>query len=160
MQQQRDTVKTAQDALSEFRKTYDISGIINLHTVELALLQTMNQKLTEDQALVAALKSSLENIQTHLKAGDLEVSSDMQQWIEQQPQMVNLEQTKLALEQDRQVSLKLAQGDYRDSEAQLKTDKRALKVELKEMQIAHDDHIRAMKMVRAAEFGGFRKWVE
>ncbi|MGN6367204.1 MAG: GumC family protein [Phycisphaerae bacterium] len=107
VQQQRDTVKTAQDALSEFRKTYDISGIINLHTVELALLQTMNQKLTEDQALVAALKSSLDNIQTHLKAGDLEVSSDMQQWIEQQPQMINLEQTKLALEQDRQVSLKL-----------------------------------------------------
>ncbi|HUO09585.1 MAG TPA: polysaccharide biosynthesis tyrosine autokinase [Phycisphaerae bacterium] len=105
VQQQQDTVKTAQDALSEFRKSNDISGIINLHSVELSLLQVMNQKLTENEAIVAALKSSMDNILSHLKSNDLEVSSDMRQWIEQQPQMINLEQTKLALDQDRQVTL-------------------------------------------------------
>ncbi len=111
VQQQRETVKNKEDEVSEFRKLNDISGIVNLHTVELALLQSMNQKLNEDEALTAALKSSMDNIMSHLKSNDLEVSSDMQQWIEGQPQMVNLEQTKLALEQDRQVSLILKGSD-------------------------------------------------
>ena len=53
----------------------------------------------------------MDNILSHLKTNDLEVSSDMRQWIEGQPQMVNLEQTKLMLEQDRQVSLKLKGSD-------------------------------------------------
>lgn len=49
-----------------------------------------------------------------------------------------------------QVSLKMAQGEHTASESQLKADKRGLKVELKEMQIAHDDHIRGLKMVRVS----------
>lgn len=49
---------------------------------------------------------------------------------------------------DVQVSMKIAQGDHRTSEGELKKDRRALKQELKEMQIAHDDHMRGLKMVR------------
>ena len=49
---------------------------------------------------------------------------------------------------DAQVALKMAQTDHTASEGQLKVDKRALKVELKEMQIAHEDHMRALRMVR------------
>ena len=48
-----------------------------------------------------------------------------------------------------QISLKMGQDEHRTSEAQLKKDKRALKVELKEMQTAHDDFMRSLKMVRA-----------
>ena len=109
--QQREAVKTKEDEVSEFRKLYDISGIVNLHTVELALLQSMNQRLMDDEAETAAYKSEMDNTMSHLKSNDLEVSSDMQQWIEAQPQMINLEQTKLALEQDRQVSLILKGSD-------------------------------------------------
>jgi growth arrest-specific protein 8 len=49
---------------------------------------------------------------------------------------------------DVQVSMKIAQGEHRTSEGELKRDKRALKQELKEMQTTHDDHMRALKMVR------------
>ena len=52
VQTQNELVKTARDGLSNFRKSNDISGIVNLHTVELSLLQVMNQKLTENEALV------------------------------------------------------------------------------------------------------------
>lgn len=44
-----------------------------------------------------------------------------------------------------QVSLKIAQADSRTSEADLTSDKRLLKVELKEMQLAHDDFMTALK---------------
>ena len=47
-----------------------------------------------------------------------------------------------------QVSLKVSQGDYRSSEAELKADKRTLKVELKELQLAHEDFIVGLKTVR------------
>ncbi len=50
-----------------------------------------------------------------------------------------------------QVSLKIAQADSRTSEADLTSDKRLLKVELKEMQLAHDDFMTALKTVRCVE---------
>jgi len=111
---QRNTVMTAQSALDEFRKTYNISAIINLHTMELNLLQDMDQQLLKDQADAAALKSAQDSIIDHLAKGNLEVSSDMKQWVEGQPQMVNLQQTLIQLEQDRQVAMKLQGANTRD----------------------------------------------
>jgi len=46
------------------------------------------------------------------------------------------------------VALKLAQDENRGSELELRKDKRSLKVELKEQQLAHEDIIKNMKKVR------------
>ena len=46
------------------------------------------------------------------------------------------------------VALKLAQDDNRSSELALRKDKRSLKVELKEQELAHEDVIKNLKKVR------------
>ena len=46
------------------------------------------------------------------------------------------------------VALKLAQDENRGNELELRKDKRSLKVELKEQQLAHEDIIKNMKKVR------------
>jgi len=45
------------------------------------------------------------------------------------------------------VALKLAQDENRGNELELRKDKRGLKVELKEQQLAHEDIIKNMKKV-------------
>jgi len=45
------------------------------------------------------------------------------------------------------VALKLAQDENRGNELELRKDKRSLKVELKEQQLAHEDVIKNMKKV-------------
>eukprot|EP00953_Heterococcus_sp_UTEX-ZZ885_P003135 2217-Heterococcus_DN1.PRE.1 len=47
-----------------------------------------------------------------------------------------------------EVSLKLAQGDHRDGESELKVDRTALKVHLKEMELAHEDYLKALKQAQ------------
>lgn len=44
-----------------------------------------------------------------------------------------------------QVALKLAQDDHRESEAQLKKDRRGLKLELKELELSHEDYLKSLK---------------
>lgn len=44
-----------------------------------------------------------------------------------------------------QVSLKMSQEEHRDGEAELKADKRSLKVELKEMQLSHEEYLTTLK---------------
>lgn len=46
------------------------------------------------------------------------------------------------------VAFKLAQDENRGSELELRKDKRGLKVEIKEQQLAHEDIIKNMKKVR------------
>ena len=45
------------------------------------------------------------------------------------------------------MSLKLAQDDHRENELDLRKDKRSLKVELKEQELAHEDIIKNLKKV-------------
>mmetsp|Transcript_8143 Transcript_8143/g.13280 ORF Transcript_8143/g.13280 Transcript_8143/m.13280 type:complete len:489 (+) Transcript_8143:69-1535(+) len=44
-----------------------------------------------------------------------------------------------------EVALKLAQDDHRAAEAELRVDKRALKLEVKEQELGHGDHLKALK---------------
>ena len=46
------------------------------------------------------------------------------------------------------MAFKLAQDENRGSELELRKDKRGLKVEIKEQQLAHEDIIKNMKKVR------------
>ena len=46
------------------------------------------------------------------------------------------------------VSLKLAQDEHRGGELELRKDKRALKVSLKEQELSHEDLIKNLKRVR------------
>jgi ubiquitin len=45
---------------------------------------------------------------------------------------------------DSEMALKLAQDDHRGDEGELKSDRRALKLELKEMELAHDDFLKCV----------------
>ena len=54
------------------------------------------------------------------------------------------------------VSLKLAQDEHRGGELELRKDKRALKVSLKEQELSHEDLIKNLKRVRLFSF---TKWV-
>ena len=45
------------------------------------------------------------------------------------------------------MSLKIQQDDHREREAAAKKDKRSLKLELKELELAHEDAIRELKQV-------------
>jgi hypothetical protein len=49
------------------------------------------------------------------------------------------------------VSLKMAQDDYNEQEMELLEDKRKLKYQQKEQELAHQDEIRAICMVRSAD---------
>ncbi|RLN55135.1 hypothetical protein BBJ29_008708 [Phytophthora kernoviae] len=51
--------------------------------------------------------------------------------------------TKLKKEMEQ--SLKLSQGDYRGNERELKTDKRRLKFDLKEIELSHQDYLKSLK---------------
>ena len=46
------------------------------------------------------------------------------------------------------VSIKLAQDGHQSEELELRKDKRALKVELKELELAHEDVIKNLKRVK------------
>ena len=46
---------------------------------------------------------------------------------------------------DSETSLKLSQDQHRSEEFELKTDKRGLKLELKEMELSHDDYLKSLK---------------
>ena len=48
------------------------------------------------------------------------------------------------------VAIKLAQDEHRSQEGDLRKDKRTLKVSLKELQLAHEDTIKDLKMVRTS----------
>ena len=102
---QKKTVDTQESALADFRQTNNISAIVNLHSLELRLLEDMDANLIKVQAEAASAKQTLDNITGQLKNGTLALSSDMEQYVENQPEMLNLNQTLLALEQDKQVSL-------------------------------------------------------
>jgi capsular exopolysaccharide synthesis family protein len=102
---QKKTVQGIEDTLAEFRKSNNISAIVNLHSLELRLLEDMDANLIRAQAETASAKETLDSITGQLKNGTLALSSDMKQYVENQPEMVNLNQTELVLEQDKQVSL-------------------------------------------------------
>jgi hypothetical protein len=48
------------------------------------------------------------------------------------------------------VSLKMAQDDYSEQEMELLKDKRKLKYQQKEQELAHQDEIQTISMVRSA----------
>lgn len=49
-----------------------------------------------------------------------------------------------------QESLKLKQEEQRTSESELKKDQRSLKVQLHEMELAHQDFLRSLRQVQSA----------
>lgn len=49
------------------------------------------------------------------------------------------------LKTEGQVSLKMSQDQHRDSEIELQKDERALKLDLKEMELSHEDYIKSLK---------------
>lgn len=49
-----------------------------------------------------------------------------------------------------QVALKLAQDEHREGEAELKKDERALKLELKELELSHEDYLKTLKQVQSS----------
>ena len=51
------------------------------------------------------------------------------------------------LKEQAEMSLKIQQDDHREREAAAKKDKRSLKLELKELELAHEDAIRELKQV-------------
>ena len=57
------------------------------------------------------------------------------------------------LKTDGQVSLKMAQDQHRDSETELQKDERALKLDLKEMELSHEDYVKSLKAVRVVVAG-------
>jgi succinoglycan biosynthesis transport protein ExoP len=102
---QKKTVQSMESTLADFRANNNISAVVNLHSLELRLLEDMDTNLIKVQAEAASAKETLDNITAQLKSGTLELSSDMKQYVENQPEMLNLMQTNLALEQDKQVAL-------------------------------------------------------
>ena len=53
------------------------------------------------------------------------------------------------LKEQAEMSLKIQQDDHREREAAAKKDKRSLKLELKEMELAHEDVVRQLKLEQA-----------
>ncbi len=145
---QEQTVKTQEDSLGEFRKTNDISAIVNLHELELTLLSAMNSQLLESQSRVVGAKASLENINDQLKNGTLQLSSDMRQYVENQPEMLNLNQTRLALDQDKQVTMQRAGASQIEMQA-LDTRIRTVDRQIAETRAKLEDEARQRMQERA-----------
>lgn len=113
---QRKTVQSMEDSLKEFRTANNISAIVNLHTLQLRLLEDMDANLLKAESELAGAKAALDSINEQLKAGTLQLSADMKQYVENQPEMLNLNQTLNQLKQEKQVVLLSSAGADGDSE--------------------------------------------
>lgn len=50
---------------------------------------------------------------------------------------------------DAETALKITQISHRDEEGDLKTERRGLKLDLKEMELSHEDYLKSLKQVGA-----------
>jgi len=64
------------------------------------------------------------------------------------------------LKQDAELALKLQQDEFRKRAAELNKDKRSLKLELKELELAHEDVVRQLKLEHAKEITKLRQEFE
>uniref|UniRef100_A0A7S0X897 Growth arrest-specific protein 8 domain-containing protein n=1 Tax=Mantoniella antarctica TaxID=81844 RepID=A0A7S0X897_9CHLO len=64
------------------------------------------------------------------------------------------------LKADAEMALKLQQDEFRKRGAELSKDKRSLKLELKELELAHEDVVRALKLEQAKEITKLRQEFE
>lgn len=126
--------RTLEDKKSELRnKDRELQDLEEKHQVEIKVYkQRVKHLLYEHQ-----------NEATHLKTGVCLCVHAMYTrasgvW------SVCLNSTALS---DGQVSLKMSQDQHRDSETELQKDERALKLELKEMELSHEDYVKSLKSV-------------
>ncbi|RLO02702.1 hypothetical protein DYB28_015145 [Aphanomyces astaci] len=57
-----------------------------------------------------------------------------------------------SLKIESETALKIGQDDHRTTERELKTDKRSLKLDLKEMELSHEDYLKTLKQVCVLTF--------
>ena len=60
------------------------------------------------------------------------------------------------LKTESETGLKLAQDEHREGEAELKSDRRALKLELKEMELSHEDYLKSLRQKQDREINALK----
>ncbi len=104
MQSVDDIVKNKESKLADFRKARNISAVTMRHTIEVTTLGELNKDVIHMQMEVTAASAHLESIKKQVAAGTLQLSPEMEQYVENDPQIRSLEQQKLSLLQDREVA--------------------------------------------------------
>ena len=102
-----DTVKTLESELADYRKSHNIGVVIERHSLETQMLGQLNTELIRADMDATAASSNLESIKKQVKDNTLSLSPEREQIIENDPAVRTLDNQRLGLIQDREVSLKM-----------------------------------------------------
>ncbi len=108
MQQQVDDL---QQSLEAYRRSHDIPGLIEQHSVIASTLAQLNTLVIQSQIRANQLQEDYDSIAQQVKNNTLQLTPDMQQLISNDPNLRSLESNLLSLQQQRDVDVKTL-GQY------------------------------------------------
>ena len=116
--QMQQHVDELQQSLEAYRRSHDIPGLIEQHSVIASTLAQLNALVIQSQIRASQLQEYDDRIVQQIKDNTLQLSSDMQQLISNDPNLRSLEANLLSLEQQRDVDVKTL-GQYYPSTRQM-----------------------------------------
>jgi len=105
MEKQRAIVLNLEQRLSDFRKARDLDALGARRAIQIKVLDELNIRVLEAQAVETALKNNLENIRQQVSDGTFTLPSDEEMRVEHDPHLQRLLASKLSLEQEYEVAI-------------------------------------------------------
>ncbi len=102
---QRTSVERVERDLNNFREQANISAVTQRHTVEVQILAQLNADAIKMESEKVAAESAYNGLKDQANSASLPLTSEMQQYVENDPQLRNLIATRFALDQQRAVTI-------------------------------------------------------
>jgi len=100
-----ESIKGVEAALADFRSSHDISAILRMQEINAAMLGALNTEFVKLESELAGARTNLEIIKKQVDAGTLQLNGQTEQFVENDPNIRNLESQKLMLQQEKAVLL-------------------------------------------------------
>ncbi|MCL2645501.1 MAG: polysaccharide biosynthesis tyrosine autokinase [Phycisphaerales bacterium] len=104
LDKQRSVVMNKEQQLADFRRSRDLDAMGPRRALQVKVLDELNTRVVEAQAIETTLKTNVENIKKQVEAGTFTLPSQEVMAIENDPQLRSLLSTKLALDQEIEVA--------------------------------------------------------
>ncbi|MCL2639375.1 MAG: hypothetical protein FWD53_00870 [Phycisphaerales bacterium] len=104
MEKQRNIVLNLETKLVDFRKARDLDAIGARRAIQIKVLDELNIRVLEAQAIETALKANLESVQRQVADGTFTLPSGEEMRVENDPHLQRLLSAKLALEVEKEVA--------------------------------------------------------
>ncbi len=96
-------IRIIEATLADFTRTANIGRVTTRHQIEMDTLSTLKSALLNIEIEVSSAQSSYENIKKQVENGTLQLTTDLEMYVENDPQVRMLENQKLSLVQDKEV---------------------------------------------------------